>query len=370
MFRKLKGQEQSIGLLQKAIENNKIAQAYLFYGNDGVGKFISALYFGMALNCGAINQLKPCGVCPSCHKFLCLEHPDLHYVFPTPNLNLSLDGEIKNADALKQYQAYLQNKIKTPWLDFFFKESTEIRKESITYLIKKLELSAHEARYRIVIIENAEMMNVATANSFLKTLEEPPENTVVILITERPQKMLSTIISRTQQVYFKPLARNVIKDILCSQFEIEETKARTAARIGGGNLKNAIRIASENDSVMRNWAFDLIDAAARKDDLGLFGLLDKYKELQKKDTVGDLLKYIRIIVGDLNILNIDDRAEITSIDRLDYLNSLLQNENSLDEKVLDYLLFLEDLNRKVEGNGNLFLIMINLYLQTKYLLSA
>lgn len=370
MFRRIKGQAQAIELLQKAIENERIAQAYLFHGSDGIGKFMSALYFGMALNCIAINELKPCGICASCHKFLSLEHPDLHYIFPTPNLNLSSEGEIKNSDALKQYQAYLSNKINSPWVDFFFKENTEIRRENIALLSKRLELSIHEAKYRVVIIENADLMNVSTANAFLKTLEEPPANTVIILITERLQKILPTIMSRTQPLYFKPLTRGVIEEILINQFEVNHAPAKTAARISAGNLKMAIRIASESDSLTRDWAFEIYDKACHRDDQAFLAMLDKYKEQQKKDLTTDLLKYMRIIAGDLAALSTDLNSEITNIDKLEYLQNLAANHLAGDAPVFEYLLFLEDLNRKIEGNVNLSLVMINLYTNTKRLLGA
>ena len=370
MFRKIKGQENTIELLQKAIEHDRIAHAYLFHGSDGVGKFMTALYFGMAVNCAAMEELKPCGICASCHKFLSLEHPDFLYVFPTPVLNLNAEGEIKNSDIAKQYQAYLQNKISTPWQEFFFKETTEIRKESISLLSKRLELSIHEARYRIVIIENADMMNIPTANAFLKTLEEPPANTIIILITERLQMILPTILSRTQPLYFKPLTRGVVESILINQFETSDAQARTASRISAGNLKTAIRIGSESVSPLRDWAFELIALAARGDELGFLNLMDKYKDRQKKDQLIELLKYMRIFVGDLAVLSTHQEADITNIDKTDTLKAMVKDNEEISGKSYDYLLWLEDLNRKIDGNVNLNLVMLNLFLKTKNLLSA
>ncbi len=370
MFRKIKGQESTLELLQKAIEHDRISQAYLFHGSDGVGKFMTALYFGMAVNCAAINQLKPCGICSSCHKFLSLEHPDFLYVFPTPILNLNAEGEIKNSDVAKQYQAYLKNKISTPWQEFFFKEITEIRKESIGLLSKRLELSIHEARYRIVIIENADMMNIPTANAFLKTLEEPPSDTVIIMITERMQMMLPTIISRTQPVYFKPLTRGIVESILINQFEVSDALARTASRISAGNLKTAIRIGSDNASPLRDWAFEIITLAAKSDELGFLALMDKNKDRQKKDQLIELLKYVRIIISDLATLSTESETDITNIDMIDTLKDIAKNKTELSSKTYEYLLWLEDLNRKIDGNVNLNLVILNLFLKTKNLLSA
>lgn len=369
MLQKIKGQENALELLHKAMENDRIAQAYLFYGSDGVGKFTTALYFGMAVNCTASNTVKPCGKCDSCHKFLQLEHPDFIYLFPTPNLNLTPEGEIKNNDVLKQYQAYLNNKRNTPWVDFFFKETTEIRKESISLLNKRLELSIHEAKYRIVIIEDADMMNNATANAFLKTLEEPPEQTIIILLTERLAMILPTILSRIQPVYFKPLTRGVIEEILTVDFEINAAIARTASRISSGNLKTAIRIASESESLSSNWALSLFSLADNENDLGYLELADVNKKYQTKDQIIDLLKYIRVFASDLGALSLNPAAEITNIDKIDILQPIAIKHSGIADRLYDFLLFLEDLNRKIEGNVNLNLIMTNLYLHCKHLLN-
>lgn len=369
MFRKIKGQDHTIDLLRKAIENKRVSQAYLFHGSDGVGKFMTALYFGMAVNCYGLTELRPCGVCASCHKFLNLEHPDFVYVFPTPILNLSADGEIKKSESLKQYQAYLQNKLNTPWADFFFKESVEIRKENITMLIKRLELTIHEAEYRIVIIEDADQMNIQTANAFLKTLEEPPPNTIIIMLTERLQMILPTILSRTQPIYFKPLSRGVIENILSEQFDTPAAIAKTAARISAGNLKTAIRIASETGSTARDWAFELVEMAAKQDDLNFLLSLDKAKDLKTKSMTEDLMKYVRIIVGDIGLLAISDGSEVSNVDKLDFLQAVAVQAPGIGENMHDYLLALEDLSRKIDGNVNLNLVLINLFLQTKTLLN-
>ncbi|MDZ4122323.1 MAG: DNA polymerase III subunit delta', partial [Candidatus Cloacimonadaceae bacterium] len=158
MFRQIIGQDHALGLFKSAMANDRVAQAYLFHGNDGVGKFITALYFGMALNCFSAGEFRPCGVCTSCRKFLNLDHPDFIYIFPTPNMKMSTSGEIKDAQAYKEYESFIENKKNTPWKDFFFSSSAEIRKESIMMLQQRLELSISEASYRICIIEDADKM--------------------------------------------------------------------------------------------------------------------------------------------------------------------------------------------------------------------
>ncbi len=364
MFRKIKGQQQVVDLLQRSIEQERIASAYLFHGGDGVGKFMTALYFGMAVNCLSSSEYRPCGVCSSCHKFLSFEHPDFSYVFPTVNLKLSTDGEIRDNDALKQYEAYIKNKIETPWQDYFFSGSTEIRKESISLLIKRLDLSIHEAQYRVVIIENADMMNIQTANAFLKTLEEPPPNTLIILITERLPKLLPTIISRCQPLYFKPLSQAVTQNILFEQHHVDSVVAKSAARISGGNLKTAIRIAQDSSNSTRDKAFDLIKMAAEKQDYDFLNQSSKQREAG--DAIRDMIAYIGVIANDLAVLNYAPES-ITNLDKIDFLKGLAHDE--IAERIPDYLLKLDDYTRKLEGNVNPNLILLNLYLTSKKLLS-
>lgn len=364
MFRRIKGQNQVVDLLQRAIEQQRIAQAYLFHGSDGVGKFMTALYFGMALNCYSSSEYRPCGVCSSCHKFLQFEHPDFIYLFPTVNLKLSPEGEIKDSDALKQYESYISNKIESPWQDFFFSGSTEIRKESISLLIKRLEYSIHEAQHRVVIIENADMMNTQTANAFLKTLEEPPQNTVIILTTEKLPQVLPTILSRCQPVYFKPLSQSVIQDILFDGFKIDTVVAKSAARISGGNLKTAIRVAHDTENSTRDKAFELMALAAKSKSLEHLNHVLNHKD--NTDALLDMLAYLGVIANDLvNIHYAPD--EVTNFDRTDFLKGI--SHASIPDRVPDYLLLLDDFSRKVDGNVNPSLIRINLFIATKKLLT-
>jgi DNA polymerase III subunit delta' len=364
MFREIKGQQQVIDLLQKAIDQERIAQAYLFHGGDGVGKFMTALYFGMALNCLSITEYRPCGVCASCHKFLSFEHPDFLYVFPTVNLKLSPDGEIRDNEALKQYEAYIKNKIHTPWQDYFFSGSTEIRKESISLLIKRLELSIHEGKYRIVIIENADMMNNQTANAFLKTLEEPPDNTLIILITERLPHLLPTIQSRCQPLYFKPLAQGVIQELLFDRFQVDTVMAKSAARICGGNFKTAVRIAQDTNTSTRDKAFELLTMAARQQDFEYLEYASKNRD--SSDAIRDLIAYLGIIANDLCVIRFSPE-QITNLDKTELLGEMAHDR--IPDRIPDYLLRLDDFNRKLEGNVNPTLIQLNLFLTTKNLLA-
>lgn len=361
MFRQIIGQNHAIGLLQNAIVNDRVAQAYLFHGSDGSGKFISALYFGMALNCFSAGEFRPCGVCSSCRKFLNFDHPDFIYIFPTPNLKLGSNAEIKDSKAADEYGQYLKNKTNTPWNEFYFSTSTEIRKESIQMLQSKLSFSIHEASYRICIIENAEMMNVKTANAFLKTLEEPPARTVILLTSERISMLLPTIISRCQAIYFNPLSRRDIQYILESNFDVSASSAKLAAIMANGNVKDAIRTANEDISGHRNLALDLLEMAFNGQKLDFFQLITKQKEIFNAAYITDLFNHLIIVINDL-VLYSYHRESVINIDRHEFFEKICIRRPNIEEEAYKVLIKIEDYKQKLQGHVNSTLILLNTFL--------
>lgn len=363
MFRKIKGQNSVLHILNQAINNNRIAQAYLFHGIDGVGKFTTALYFGMALNCLSKSEFRPCGVCVSCRKFLALDHPDLIYVFPSANLELSPDGEIKKQESLRQYREFIQNRIERPWQDYYFSSNAEIRRESIAYMIRRLDLSAFEAQYRICIVEDADGMNNATANAFLKTLEEPPQNTVIILTTHRLSMLLPTILSRCQPVAFHPVAPRVMESVLTDQFNIPAEQARTVSRIADGSVKRAISMAQNETSELRDLAFSLVQLCSEGNDLAAFRLLRNPPLKLSAEAAVELLRYVSLFVSDLAVA-LSDPEQLVNIDKQDFLlrsaSQMLETpESAPADRVYYFLREMGDLTRRINGNANLQLALVN-----------
>lgn len=371
MFRNIKGQSSALQILKLALENDRIAQAYLFHGSDGVGKFTTALYFGMALNCLAKSEFRPCGVCSSCRKFLALDHPDLLYIFPTPNLGLNLDGEITKTEYKSEYEGYIRNKIETPWEDHQFSANIMIRKESMSWLIKRLSLSSYEASHRVCIIEDADSMNTETSNAFLKTLEEPPENTVIILITNNLSRLLPTIISRCQPVHFQPVTPSVMEAILRDNFNVSPELARTASHIADGSVKRAIHFAHNESSELRERAFEILEMAATGKDLAYFRSLQGLARKFNAESAIEVLRYASLFAGDLNLV-LDAPEQVVNIDRKEFLRATREKLANVDpaaytDRVLNFVLLMEDYVRKLHGNVNLQLVMLNLFLELKKL---
>lgn len=365
MFREIKGQSAALRVLNAAIDNDRVSHAYLFHGIDGVGKSTAALYFGMALNCLSRSEYRPCGVCSSCRKFLAFEHPDLLYVFPSSNLKLSIDGEIQDPKALKEYKDFIRKKIEAPWEDFRFSTNTMIRLESMRWLIKRLSLTKYEASKRICLIEDADQMNIETSNAFLKTLEEPPGDTVIILTTNNLSKLLPTIVSRCQTIYFKPVAPQVVESILMEKFNVSPQQARTASHIADGSVKRAIHLVQGGSFEIRDRAFEIFRMAVQGEDLAYFNSIHNPPSRPNAESAIELLRYLSLFAGDLNLVE-NAPEQVVNIDKMDFLRETKGKLDILDaplvsDRIMEFISDMERYIRMIGGNVNLQLILLNLY---------
>ena len=188
-FENILGQDRPKQTLNKALRSGRIPNAYLFHGQESVGKKFTAIEVCKALNCETLSPVDSCDKCSSCLKIEKGIHPDLFMLEPT-----------KISPAAKR---------------------ATIRIEEVRELQKKLVYLPYEGNTKVAIINNAERMTPAAANSFLKTLEEPPSKTLIILIASNPHQLLPTVVSRCQGIRFYPLPNEAIKKIICRHLETE-----------------------------------------------------------------------------------------------------------------------------------------------------
>ncbi len=357
-------QEHAVDILFNAINQDKLAHSYLFYGHEGVGKVAVAIAFAMAINCTAEKNLRPCGVCNSCLKISNFNHPDFVYIFPTPNFNINAEGEIKDKKALEEFESYLENRRKTPWKEFFFSGNSEIRIDLIRMVQHRISLSRSEGRYKIFLIEKAEQMNQNAANAFLKTLEEPPDDVVIILTTSRPESFLPTISSRCQKISFNKLSRKSIEKILSEKFLCDAISARTYSRIADGNAEKAINLADSHKAEARQKMLDLIDIVIRKDDIAFIAFAEAYKSLKTSDELSEIYQYLIIWLGDISFyLNCPD--EVTNIDTIEQIEQVIANSPAIDDEIAGLVLFVEDMLKRINGNVNPLLVNLEIYHRLK-----
>ncbi len=215
------GHQKTVQQLERARKADRVAHAYLFHGPDGVGKRMVALAFAQALNCTA-GDGAPCGTCEACMKISRYNHPDVRIV--------ASEEYLVNAGLLDWDKGNPSNQIKNEQL------------EELSGLFRH---KPYMGGVKVVVVVDAHLMNAFAQNRFLKTLEEPSDDTVIIMITAYPQSLLSTIRSRCQALSFAPLPRKLITDFLVARGQ-EESRAQVLAAMAQGSMKRALQMSDES----------------------------------------------------------------------------------------------------------------------------
>ena len=224
LFRDIIGQEATKQMLRQAVREGRIPHAQLFTGIAGIGKLQLALAYSQYLNCPNRTEEDSCGACPTCLQWERLQHPDLHFVFP-----------IVKTDAGDTCDAYLE-----PWREII------LNKHYFDLDLRKLSLKSYGEGYKVMIIWQPEKMNADCANKLLKILEEPAPKTVFLLVSEHPEKLLSTIQSRVQTINVPRLEDETIARVLVQQ-GVDPTRAKDFAHIANGSYLAAQKKVDDSD---------------------------------------------------------------------------------------------------------------------------
>lgn len=243
-FSDILAQPVAVRQLQTALTHNKLSHCYVFSGPDGVGKYRTALTLAAALLCTHATD-KPCGVCDACRQVQGGTHPDLMVLHP--------DG-------------------------------ATIRIEQVRALQKRLSRNAYSGGYTVVIIDDAAQLSIAAANAFLKTLEEPFDAVLFILVTAAPEQLPATILSRAQQIRFQPLPAAAIQQMIARYDTGDPARQALAVHLAAGSAGEALRLLqADADTDSANPGLDAV--AAEQD--ALYRLLARLAEQHP----GDLLRY-------------------------------------------------------------------------------
>ncbi len=305
-FAHILGHKRQKEILRRAIDTNRLAHAYLFEGAEGIGKRLVALALVRAIFC---RDGKGCGDCPACRKVDHYNHPDLHLLEP--------DG-------------------------------ASIKIEQVRAIQKELSYRPLEAAKKVCLIEAADKMNPAAANALLKTLEEPSGEALLILLSARPDGVLSTIRSRCQRLPFARLSRDRLKNVLLEQLDIDEAQGHILAALSEGSFKKALGKDRDLYLDRRKEILREVTALSAGSVLPLFELAQKLAE--EKDLLRDVLDIIQSFYRDLllvrhgrpesELVNVDLSGKIERVAREHDVPSLLRKleaisatRNQLDRNV-------------------------------------
>lgn len=287
LFGDVIGQEDVKAKLIHGVHKNKVSHAQLFVGDPGYGSLLLALAYSQYIFCENKKDNDSCSNCPSCKKIQDLQHPDLHFSFPsvqsisptsTP-LTTEWREQISSSPyfSLFDWIKRIDVKERNPILSVF--ESAEIQ--------KKLKLRSYEGGYKIMIIWMVETMNPECSNKILKILEEPPEKTLFLLVAKEDGKLLDTITSRCQILHVNRVSDLNLKSYLKNKFELNKEKAESVAAFSDGNIIKAHEILNlnEDEESLKDHFIELMRSSYKKNVLEMINwaeeIAQKGQERQK-----------------------------------------------------------------------------------------
>ncbi len=270
------GQDKAKKLLHRAVEQDRLAHALLFKGPMGVGKKTLAKTFAAALNCQNPHGHEPCGQCPSCVKFRSGSHPDFIVIEP---------------------------------------EGAAIKINQVRELKKALAFPPFEAKIRVALLCDIHTMRREAANSLLKTLEEPPSQTMLILTADEAGGILPTILSRCQTVPFFPLPQAEVAKILAQEAGIEPESAATLAAMAEGSLGRARLILAKDLLGLRREIIDQLLRLEPNTPAAIQTLGDLAESAAKlKEDLGELLELLTTWLHDLLLFGHGATGSIINLD--------------------------------------------------------
>ena len=336
------GQQRVKNILGRAIAEKRIAHAYCFWGAEGIGKDALALEFAKVMNCEQPRPnpngiLEACDTCKSCLQASHLQHPNIQFIFSLPAAKSSSGGGEKDGamgvspilklsdDQIQLIQEQLRIKATNPYHNMTIPNAAQIRIASIREVKKQISMSSSQPGRRFVIISEADSMNQEAANAFLKTLEEPTSQVTIILTTSRREQLLSTILSRCQQIRCDALFDEDIAHALVAQHTIPLEEARLVARLADGSYAKATELLGEDLRQLRIEIVNLLRLMLTprfvlKFAFELDGLVGKGSGDRDRTKLERMLILLLTWIRDAYALSVSDREDtIINIDQIEDL---------------------------------------------------
>jgi DNA polymerase III subunit delta' len=295
------GQERAIRFLSGLIEKDRIPHALLLCGDDGTGAAAAALAFARVLHCETADSL-PCLRCRGCLKTGGLNHPDLSVLFPFASRT--------KEDAM---QVALRQIVAAPYEYALPDDHATISVDQIRGLQRQFAYGAYQGAWRTTVIMHADRMRPESANALLKTLEEPPSQSLIVLVVSQVEALLPTIISRCQFLKFPPLLADDIQEALVER-GIAEIKAGSVARSCGGNFRLALEMEAGNLAEVQDRAFRFLEALIWGADGRTYAALEQLAT--DRQAVFDILKHSEAWLRDALLLQVDKQASVVHSERI------------------------------------------------------
>lgn len=320
-FKQIVGHEDIIKHFKFSVKNDQISHAYLISGEDDSGKMTLAQAYAMALQCSELNSnnnledIDSCGVCPSCKQFLGNNHPDVIYVTRAPD---------KASIGVDSIRDQINNDV---------------------------EIKPFSSPYKIYIIDEAQKLTVEAQNALLKTLEEPPEYAIIILLTNNLNSILETVQSRCMILQVRAIDKDLIKAYLMTRHQVPDYQAELSGIFAQGNLGKAIKYSSSEEfaAIMD----DVLHLLKGINDMENYEVIEYVKNLsQKKEDIAKILDLILLWYRDLLMYKVTKDPNLLLYKKeFSYISK--QAKTASYEGIQNILDVIEETNTKINANVNI-----------------
>jgi DNA polymerase-3 subunit delta' len=376
LFSEIVGNPDIKNRLVNTVLNNRVSHAQLFLGVEGTEKLAMAIAYSQFISCENKQIYGPdaeliadsCGTCPSCVKYQKLVHPDLHFVFPVATTKKHSSKPVSSMfleewrEALKESNYYLTL---NEWYEKIGIENKQgrIGVDDANNIIKTLGLRSYESEYKVMIIWMVEKLYHAAAPKLLKILEEPPEKTLFILISENQDALLKTILSRVQILKFKAHSDELIRDYLHRNFQLDEKRVEEIVYLSDGLFSKVLKqvAGDENELVFFKHFREMMLFAYQNN---FIKMREKANELNSmgREKIKQLLQYGMRITRLCMLYDLGNRSLVRSAnDELDFVSkfSRFVNQNNAG-KIYDLL---SEAEYHVVRNVNPRIVLLDTMLQ-------
>ncbi len=283
LFKDILGQDHIKNHLTHSADNGRIPHAQLFVGPEGCGTLPMAIAYSQYILCKNTSGENLGGIEACNLKFESIAHPDLHFAFPVTTSEKVKSKPVSNF-YLEEWRQLIKQQPYGNLFDWYKllgveNKQGQIGVEEAQEIVKSLSLKSYEGGYKVMIIWMADKLNIAAANKLLKLIEEPPNKTVFILITEDEDQIINTIKSRCQVLHFPPLSEEVIKNALIKNFSLENSIASKIAHQANGNYNKACDLVyhDSEDNQFEEWF--------------IFWIRSAFKAKGNKSAIHDLISW-------------------------------------------------------------------------------
>ena len=372
LFNQIIGQEHIKKHLQKSAENGRVPHAQLFIGKEGCGALPMAIAYAQFLLCNFSEDAAACNI--KCNK---LQHPDLHFAFPVTT-NDSIKKHAVSDLFLEDWRDFIATQPYGSlfnWLQHIGVENKQglIGVDESEAVVKKLKLKSYEGGFKVMIIWMAEKMNIAAANKLLKLIEEPPQKTVFLLITENEEQIINTIKSRCQALHFPALSEQDIANYLIINKQVVENEAAKIAHQAEGNYNKALHLLQNDSSdlVFEEWFIAWIrtafkakgDASVVQQPISWSDIIAKTGRETQKRFLGYCLQFFRQALlmnyksDNLVFMETESGFDLSKFAPFVHSGNILEIEKELNDAMYH-----------IERNGNAKIILLDLSMKlTRFL---